>query len=158
MASSLQSFAAVQGVQPRVSISKPAKSFEVSLGRTIAVLSAQIGFNPAPAHAMHMMSTRNITTAASLAPQHAQQANVAAGSSTLLCTSLTAATVAGMLSEAQEAVAAGADIVELRIDYLEAFNPETDLRQLLKECPLPSIVTYRPNWEGYVKIKLTNLL
>lgn len=65
-----------------------------------------------------------------------------------LCTSLTAPTVAGMLEEAREAVEAGATIVELRVDYLRHFEPEIDLQQLLAECPLPCIVTYRPSWEG----------
>lgn len=65
-----------------------------------------------------------------------------------LCTSLTAPTVAGMLEEAHEAVAAGATIVELRIDFLKRFEPEADLQQLIAECPLPAIVTYRPSWEG----------
>lgn len=69
---------------------------------------------------------------------------------THLCTSLVATTVEGMLAEAQEAVANGADIVELRLDYLEAFSPETDLARLLSQCPLPAIVTYRPVWEGCV--------
>lgn len=71
-----------------------------------------------------------------------------AGGGTLLCTSLVASTVEGMLAEAQEAVQNGADIVELRLDYLESFSPEADLPRLLKECPLPAIATYRPVWEG----------
>jgi len=69
---------------------------------------------------------------------------------TKLCTSLTATTVQGMLAEAQEAQRAGADIVELRIDYLESFSPEADLPVLIQKCGLPVIVTYRPTWEGYV--------
>lgn len=71
---------------------------------------------------------------------------------TLLCTSLTAPTIQGMLQEAQEALTAQADIVELRLDYLDQFDPETDLPLLLNQCPLPAIVTYRPSWEGYVAI------
>ena len=67
---------------------------------------------------------------------------------TLVCTSLTASTVQDMLDEAQEAIAAGADIVELRIDYLTDFHPESDLPQLLNGCSIPAIVTYRPSWEG----------
>ena len=67
---------------------------------------------------------------------------------TQLCTSLVAPTIEGMLAEAQEAVANGADIVELRLDYLEQFSPEEDLARLLQQCPLPAIVTYRPIWEG----------
>ena len=69
-------------------------------------------------------------------------------SGTHLCTSLTAPSVEGMLVEAQEAVENGATIVELRIDYLQDFSPDPDLRELLEGCPLPAIVTYRPEWEG----------
>lgn len=71
-----------------------------------------------------------------------------AASRTHLCTSLVATTVDGMLAEAQEAVANGADIVELRLDYLEDFSPERDLPRLVQQCPLPAIATYRPVWEG----------
>lgn len=79
---------------------------------------------------------------AAAAPAGAQAAR------TLLCTSLTAPTVDGMLAEAQEALAAGADIVELRIDFLAALNPGEDLLRLRQQCPLPAIVTYRPVWEA----------
>jgi len=82
------------------------------------------------------------------AAERATQSNALSDSKTLLCTSLTASTVSGMLSEAKEAVAASADIVELRLDYLQDFNPEKDLKMLLDNCPLPSVVTYRPHWEG----------
>lgn len=68
--------------------------------------------------------------------------------STLLCSSLTAPTIIGMIQEAKEAQSAGADVVELRIDFLQDFNPEQDLEQLLAQIELPCIVTYRPSWEG----------
>ena len=85
-------------------------------------------------------------SAAAATQQAAAPAGVAA--KTLLCTSLTASTVEGMLAEAQEALAAGADLVELRIDYLSSLSPEQDLPRLLHGCPLPAIVTYRPDWEA----------
>jgi 3-dehydroquinate dehydratase/shikimate dehydrogenase len=66
----------------------------------------------------------------------------------LLCTSLTASTVAGMVAEAAEAAAAGADLVELRLDFLSALAPERDLPVLLAGVKLPAIVTFRPTWEG----------
>ncbi len=50
-----------------------------------------------------------------------------------------------------QAKAAGADIVELRIDFLEKFSPETDLLRLVgiqQSIEAPIIVTYRPAWEG----------
>ena len=86
--------------------------------------------------------------ASSGAPAAAAAAAAAAPPATHLCTSLVATTVDGMLAEAQEAVANGATIVELRLDYLERFAPDTDLPRLLALCPLPAIVTYRPTWEG----------
>jgi hypothetical protein len=49
-----------------------------------------------------------------------------------------------------QAAEAGADLVEIRLDYLAHFNPATDLAKLLNACPLPAIVTYRPTWEGCV--------
>ena len=41
-----------------------------------------------------------------------------------------------------------ADMVELRLDFLEPFQPERDLETLLGSCEMPYIVTYRPIWEG----------
>jgi hypothetical protein len=82
--------------------------------------------------------------------QMSAQTSTESNNHTKLCTSLTATTVQGMLAEAQEAQRAGADIVELRIDYLESFSPEADLPVLIQKCGLPVIVTYRPTWEGYV--------
>lgn len=70
-----------------------------------------------------------------------------ARTSGFLCTSLTASTIQGMLAEAQEAQQAGADIVELRIDFLKDLQPDRDLPILRADCPLPAIVTYRPTWE-----------
>lgn len=67
---------------------------------------------------------------------------------TLICTSLTAPSVEEMLQEAREAKTAGADIVELRIDFLDAFHPREDLPRLLRESDMPAIVTFRPKWEG----------
>ena len=69
---------------------------------------------------------------------------------TLLCTSLTADSVQGMVAEGKEALEAGADVVELRLDFLKDFKPENDMETLLKGIELPCIVTYRPVWEGYV--------
>lgn len=68
--------------------------------------------------------------------------------STLLCSSLTAPTVQGMIDESKEAQMAGADVVEIRLDFLQEFHPEQDLERLLRQIELPSIVTYRPSWEG----------
>ena len=72
----------------------------------------------------------------------------APGSTCLLTTSITATTVQAALVELQEAEAAGADVVELRLDFLQGLQPATDLSALLAGTKLPAIVTYRPNWEG----------
>lgn len=67
---------------------------------------------------------------------------------TLLCSSLTAPTKEGMIAEAKEAQMAGADVVELRLDFLQSFDPQNDLEELIRNIELPCIVTYRPSWEG----------
>lgn len=64
---------------------------------------------------------------------------------TLVCTSVTAPTAAAALRDFHTAAAAGADVVELRLDLLdagEAWEP------LLDASPLPVIVTNRAAWEG----------
>lgn len=96
---------------------------------------------------LHTHTPRSIVAMAAAA-ESSPPAGVSPQTKTLLCTSLTAPTVSGMLAEADEAMAAGADIVELRIDFLQDFDPERDLAELLGKCPLPSIVTFRPTWEG----------
>ena len=65
-----------------------------------------------------------------------------------MCTSVTARTLEGALEELQAAAAGFADVVELRLDFLEQFQPERDLPILLKAARMPAIVTYRPTWEG----------
>ncbi|KAF7022469.1 hypothetical protein CFC21_035215 [Triticum aestivum] len=67
---------------------------------------------------------------------------------TLLCVPLVGRTVEGMKIDAAAAAAAGGDLVEIRLDYIEGFRPREDLPRLLHSCPLPVLVTYRPNWEG----------
>ena len=70
----------------------------------------------------------------------------------LICTSVTATTVESMVAEINEAAALRADLVELRLDFLQDFaEPERALKSLFGACQshgLPYIVTYRPNWEG----------
>ncbi|KAK3270331.1 hypothetical protein CYMTET_21267, partial [Cymbomonas tetramitiformis] len=65
-----------------------------------------------------------------------------------LCTSVIAQSIAGATREIAESVDAGADVIELRLDFLAMFNAERDLPKLLAACPVPAIVTYRPDWEG----------
>ena len=74
----------------------------------------------------------------------------AGSSSCFITTSVTASSVEGCIAEIKEAVALGVDIVELRLDFLQGFQPERDLDALMASCPIPYIVTYRPKWEGCV--------
>ncbi|KAL6884509.1 hypothetical protein ACP4OV_010445 [Aristida adscensionis] len=67
---------------------------------------------------------------------------------TLVCVPLVARTVEGMEADAAAAAAAGGDLVEIRLDFIEGFRPREHLPRLLRGCPLPALVTYRPNWEG----------
>ena len=51
---------------------------------------------------------------------------------------------------------AGADVIELRLDYLNDLDvaaPESTFEKLIGACKaigLPAIVTLRPTWEGSV--------
>ena len=59
-----------------------------------------------------------------------------------------------LAQEIQEAKSAGAQVVELRLDYLEDLpleDPQPALERLLGSCKaqrIPAIVTFRPQWEG----------
>ncbi|MBA0880333.1 hypothetical protein Goshw_008741 [Gossypium schwendimanii] len=53
-----------------------------------------------------------------------------------------------MLVQMQKAKDFGGDLVELRVDFLKNFVPRQDLDILIKQAPLPTLVTYRPRWEG----------
>lgn len=48
----------------------------------------------------------------------------------------------------EEAVANGAEIVEIRLDFIESLNAEDDIPRLVEACCVPCIVTFRPIWEG----------
>ena len=62
---------------------------------------------------------------------------------TLVCVPTVAKTVAQMLNDVARAKEAGADVVEIRLDHLSVLRPRLDLETLLKDRPLPYIVTYR---------------
>lgn len=65
-----------------------------------------------------------------------------------ICTVVTANTVAGAIAEFREAFSTGADIVELRMDFLTDLDPEIDIQRMLTASRLPVVVTCRPDWEG----------
>ncbi|KAL7080985.1 hypothetical protein ACP275_14G012100 [Erythranthe tilingii] len=67
---------------------------------------------------------------------------------TLICAPLMADTVDQVVNLMHKSKATGADIVEIRLDHLKSFDPQSDIQKLMKECPLPTLFTYRPIWEG----------
>lgn len=67
---------------------------------------------------------------------------------TLICVPIMGESVSQMLTDMAKAKASEADLVEIRIDYLKDFNPQLDLEKLIKHSPLPTLITYRPKWEG----------
>ena len=70
------------------------------------------------------------------------------GESCALTTSVIAPTVEKALAEIVEAVEGGADIVELRVDFIDGLDAAVDVPKMLAACAVPCIVTYRPTWEG----------
>jgi len=65
---------------------------------------------------------------------------------TKLCVPIMVNSAQQALADANAAKAAGADLVELRLDR---FTDDRDAAaDLINNCPLPTIVTIRPNWEG----------
>ena len=65
----------------------------------------------------------------------------------LIC-SLTAPTAAAMHKQLHTAVAAGADTIEIRLDFLDDAPTDAVLNDLLNETTVPTIVTCRPVREG----------
>lgn len=68
--------------------------------------------------------------------------------STQICTPVLAESADQMLVKMRKAKEAGADLVEVRLDFLKNFNPTQDLELLIKQAPLPTLFTFRPTWEG----------
>ncbi|EOA30069.1 hypothetical protein CARUB_v10013176mg [Capsella rubella] len=66
----------------------------------------------------------------------------------LICAPLMANSVDEMVTEMFKACELGADLVEIRLDALKVFNPLEDLKTIIQQCPLPTLFTYRPKWEG----------
>lgn len=62
--------------------------------------------------------------------------------STLICVPIMAKTVDKMLVEVRKAKQEGADMVELRLDYLNTISPY-DLQVLLEHSCLSTLVTIR---------------
>jgi 3-dehydroquinate dehydratase/shikimate dehydrogenase len=66
---------------------------------------------------------------------------------TLVAVTVTADTARQMQTRVAEAAKTGADVVELRLDYLRDLT-EHDVRDLVAGRPCPVIVTVRAAWEG----------
>ncbi|KAL8166504.1 hypothetical protein V2J09_008003 [Rumex salicifolius] len=48
-----------------------------------------------------------------------------------------------MLAQVRKAKEQGADLVEIRLDYVKNFTPNGDLEDLVKQSVLPTLITYR---------------
>ncbi|KAL8159913.1 hypothetical protein V2J09_001450 [Rumex salicifolius] len=48
-----------------------------------------------------------------------------------------------MLAQVRKAKEQGADLVEIRLDYVKNFTPDGDLKTLIKQSVLPTLITYR---------------
>lgn len=55
-----------------------------------------------------------------------------------------------MLIDMGKAKTLGADLFEIRLDHLKAFNDNIDLNTLIKESPLPTLFTYRYFTEDFL--------
>lgn len=62
---------------------------------------------------------------------------------TLICVPIMGDSVERMLVDTGKAKASGADLVEIRLDSLKSFSPYEDLKTIIKDCPLPTLFTYR---------------
>lgn len=65
----------------------------------------------------------------------------------LICP-LTAATIEGMRSAMAQAAAHGADMAEIRLDFLDPPPTPQQVADLVEHCPLPAIVTHRTAAQG----------
>ena len=63
--------------------------------------------------------------------------------STLICAPLVAQSVEQMVIDMKQAKAEGADVVEIRLDYIKNFRPRQDLEIILRNKPLPVMIVYR---------------
>lgn len=69
----------------------------------------------------------------------------------LICVSLTEKTVPDLFTSAVECKSLGADLVEIRLDFLKdlpSLSILKELSELRKTLGLPVIITFRPVWEG----------
>ncbi|KAK7319617.1 hypothetical protein RJT34_04340 [Clitoria ternatea] len=72
----------------------------------------------------------------------------ARNNATLICVPIMGESIEKMKIDVHSAKSNGADLVEIRLDYLTSFDPYRDLNTLIQDHPLPLLFTYRPVWEG----------
>ncbi|RZC75122.1 hypothetical protein C5167_050609 [Papaver somniferum] len=68
--------------------------------------------------------------------------------STLICAPIMGKSIDQMFIDMAKAKEIGVDIVEIRLDYLSSFSPRQDLQNLIENCSMLTLFTYRPKWEG----------
>ncbi|KAJ6737509.1 SHIKIMATE DEHYDROGENASE [Salix viminalis] len=61
----------------------------------------------------------------------------------MVCAPLMARSVEQMVIDMHSAKAQGADVVEVRLDYINKFQPGQDLETIIRNKPLPVIIVYR---------------
>ena len=66
----------------------------------------------------------------------------------LICFLVILNSVEETLKQMQQVKVDGTYIFDVIIDFLNNFNPNSDLVILLKERPLPIPINYKPMWEG----------
>ncbi|KAF5790684.1 putative 3-dehydroquinate dehydratase, Shikimate dehydrogenase [Helianthus annuus] len=67
---------------------------------------------------------------------------------TMVCVPLMSHSVEQLVGDMFQAKNEGADLVEIRLDFLKEFDPVKDLRTIVGCRPLPIVVVYRPKWDG----------
>lgn len=137
----------------RIALPVPARVARPRVGaeKTTEAPSSRPSVAAASARAMATRSNINSRSShlASVVATRALPQSHHDGKTCALTTSVIAPTVAEALTEIDEAVAGGADIVELRVDFIPTLDADgKDLTAMLERCPVPCIVTYRPTWEG----------
>eukprot|EP00882_Tetradesmus_deserticola_P017015 GHRQ01018201.1.p1 GENE.GHRQ01018201.1~~GHRQ01018201.1.p1 ORF type:complete len:485 (+),score=174.84 GHRQ01018201.1:201-1655(+) len=95
-----------------------------------------------------LQQPRTVMARAAAPDVHVAPDDASTAEKCLICTSITAPSMDAFLQEIAEASATGVDVLELRLDFIQDFEPMKDLERLMSACSMPYIVTYRPAWEG----------
>ncbi|GAB2218754.1 hypothetical protein Droror1_Dr00001986 [Drosera rotundifolia] len=75
--------------------------------------------------------------------------DVRRNNATLICAPVMGESIEETIDQIEKAREEGADLVEIRLDYLKkGFDVERDLEGLIRKSSLPTLITFRPTWEG----------